>query len=68
MVAEHNVSADMARSVGDVPRQPTLTEELDQAEREAKVTKALQAVDARHKSHGMKEEGRDCFASILPQL
>ena len=37
MVAEQNVSTEMRRSTGDIPRQPTLAEELDQAEREAKV-------------------------------
>ena len=39
----------MGRATGEVRRQPTLTEELDQAEKEARVTKALQAVD----QHGM---------------
>ena len=56
MVAEQNVPTEAstlpATMVGvsdDVRRQPTLREELDEAEKEARVTKALQAVD----EHGM---------------
>ena len=46
---------------GDEPRrQPTLAEELDQAEREAKVTKALQAVE----KHGMLYNGMSSREAI----
>ena len=51
MVAEQNdpgtraAPAMMDRSRSEAMRQPTLAEEADQAEKEARVTKALQAVD-----------------------
>ena len=64
MVAEQIVdttraylSAAMDRARTEEVRQPTLAEELDAAEKEARVTKALQAVEKQQQQQQQQQHG-----------